>query len=62
MKFQEIYTSAEYLEINPTWHVEKSPCIVTQIVKSQKSQRLWCILLSSLPRHAGFLWWEDYYG
>ncbi len=33
MQFQEIYTSGEYLEINPTWHVEKSPWKAGQIMK-----------------------------
>ena len=33
MKFQEIYVSGEYLERNPTWHVEKSPWKTTQIMK-----------------------------
>ena len=33
MQFQEIYTSGEYLEKNPTWHVEKSPWKAKQILK-----------------------------
>jgi Methyltransferase domain len=33
MKFEEIYLSGEYLEKNPTWHVEKSPWKATQIMK-----------------------------
>lgn len=33
MKFAEIYTSGEYLEKNPTWHVEKSPWKAQQIMK-----------------------------
>src|SRR5215467_11668917 len=33
MRFEEIYTSGEYLEKNPTWHVEKSPWKAKQIMK-----------------------------
>jgi hypothetical protein len=33
MKFEEIYLSGEYLQKNPTWHVEKSPWKATQILK-----------------------------
>jgi hypothetical protein len=33
MKFEEIYLTGEYLEKNPTWHVEKSPWKSTQILK-----------------------------
>lgn len=33
MKVAEIYTSGEYLEKNPTWHVEKSPWKAKQIMQ-----------------------------
>ncbi|MGO8951521.1 MAG: class I SAM-dependent methyltransferase [Ktedonobacterales bacterium] len=33
MKFEEIYISGTYLDINPTWHVEKSPWKAQQIMK-----------------------------
>lgn len=33
MKFEEIYVSGEYLEKNPTWHVERSPWKAQQILK-----------------------------
>jgi len=33
MKFEEIYVSGTYLDINPTWHVEKSPWKAQQIMK-----------------------------
>jgi SAM-dependent methyltransferase len=33
MKFQEIYTSGEYLEKNPNWHIEDSPWKARQIMK-----------------------------
>lgn len=33
MKFEEIYISGTYLDINPTWHVEKSPWKAQQIIK-----------------------------
>jgi len=33
MKLDEIYTSGEYLEKNPTWHVEESPWKAKQIIR-----------------------------
>lgn len=33
MKLEEIYTSGEYLEKNPTWHVEESPWKARQIMR-----------------------------
>jgi Methyltransferase domain len=33
MKVAEIYTSGEYLEKNPTWHVERSPWKAKQIMR-----------------------------
>lgn len=33
MKFQEIYTSGEYLEKTPNWHIEDSPWKAKQIMK-----------------------------
>jgi hypothetical protein len=33
MKFEEIYVTGEYLEKNPTWHVERSPWKAKQILK-----------------------------
>jgi Methyltransferase domain len=33
MKLEEIYTSGEYLEKNPTWHVEESPWKASQIMR-----------------------------
>jgi hypothetical protein len=33
MKLEEIYTSGEYLEKNPTWHVEESPWKAKQIMR-----------------------------
>src|SRR5690349_137189 len=33
MKLEEIYTSGEYLEKNPTWHVEESPWKAEQIIR-----------------------------
>jgi methyltransferase family protein len=36
MKLDEIYTSGEYLEKNPTWHIEESPWKARQIVRMMK--------------------------
>ena len=33
MKLEELYTSGEYLEKNPTWHVEESPWKARQIIR-----------------------------
>jgi Methyltransferase domain len=33
MKLEELYTSGEYLEKNPTWHVEESPWKARQIMR-----------------------------
>ncbi len=33
MKLEEMYTSGEYLEKNPTWHVEESPWKAKQIMR-----------------------------
>ncbi len=33
MKLEEIYSSGEYLEKNPTWHVEESPWKAKQIMR-----------------------------
>src|ERR1051326_937933 len=33
MKLEEVYTSGEYLEKNPTWHVEESPWKARQIMR-----------------------------
>ncbi|HVB75218.1 MAG TPA: hypothetical protein VNE38_16830 [Ktedonobacteraceae bacterium] len=33
MKLEEVYTSGEYLEKNPTWHVEESPWKAKQIMR-----------------------------
>jgi hypothetical protein len=40
MKFEEIYLSGEYLQKNPTWHVEKSPWKATQILKMMNRNRI----------------------
>ena len=36
MKLEELYTSGEYLEKNPTWHVEESPWKAQQIIRMMK--------------------------
>ena len=36
MKLEELYTSGEYLEKNPTWHVEESPWKAQQIIRMVK--------------------------
>ncbi|GAC1565336.1 MAG: hypothetical protein NVS3B14_02690 [Ktedonobacteraceae bacterium] len=33
MTLEEVYTSGEYLEKNPTWHVEESPWKAKQIMR-----------------------------
>ena len=33
---ESIYTSGEYLQKNPTWHVEESPWKATQILRMMK--------------------------
>jgi SAM-dependent methyltransferase len=40
MKFEEIYKSGEYLEKNPTWHVEESPWKVRHIMRMMKRHHL----------------------
>ena len=33
MKLEDMYKSGEYLEKNPTWHVEESPWKARQIMR-----------------------------
>lgn len=40
MKIEELYTSGEYLEKNPTWHVEESPWKATQIMRMLRQNHL----------------------
>ncbi len=40
MKLEELYISGEYLEKNPTWHVEESPWKATQIMRMLAQNRL----------------------
>ncbi len=40
MKLDEIYTSGEYLEKNPSWHVEESPWKVQHILPMMKRHHL----------------------
>jgi Methyltransferase domain len=39
-EFMNVYTSGEYLEKNPTWHVEDSPWKAKQILKLMKRNHL----------------------
>lgn len=38
--FKELYTSGEYLEKNPTWHVEESPWKAKQILRMMKQNSI----------------------
>jgi hypothetical protein len=40
MKLEEIYTSGEYFEKNPTWHVEESPWKARQIMRMLARNRI----------------------
>ena len=40
MKLEELYISGEYLEKNPTWHVEESPWKAKQIMRMLAQNRL----------------------
>ena len=53
MKLEEIYTSGEYLEKNPTWHVEESPWKAKQIMRMLTQNHLAPVTICEVGCGAG---------